>query len=101
MPLPKGIRRLPSKLAPLTPQSSAGEPFTSTTPAPATTMPAPSPDWFQEVRYLRRTLNSERRSHSVIHNLLTKQVTFLEKQVADLRAGAIANTAANLTVGQR
>jgi len=94
MPLPKGIRRLPSTPAPLQPQSSAGE----ASPVPPAEK---SPDWWQETQYQRRLLASERKSHGVIYALLTKQITLLEQQVSDLRTAAIAATAANFQVGQR
>lgn len=82
-----GIRRLPTR-PPLQPQSSAGELFTK--PAEKT------PDWWMETQYQRRLLASERKSNGVIHSLLAKQVALLERQVADLRSAAIANTAAGL-----
>jgi len=92
MPLPKGIRRLPSNRsnpAPLQPQSSLAE-ASPVSPAEK------APDWWQEVQYQRRTLASERKTHGVIYSLLTKQITLLEQQVSDLRTAAISNLAAGM-----
>jgi hypothetical protein len=92
MPLPRGIRRLPSNPAPLQPQSSAGE----ESPIVRSAIRENGPDLARENQELRRIMTGERRRHAKSETMLADHNDSLKANIADLRALIIARTAQDL-----
>jgi hypothetical protein len=91
MPLPRGIRRLPTR-PPLQPQFSAGE----GSPIVRSAIRENGPDLALENQELRRIMTGERRRHAKAETALTDHIDSLKANVADLRELLISRTARDL-----